>query len=65
VIISFDRDLCCGHAQCAAAAPDVYPLDDSGYCELPARSEVSADLADQARRGARQRPEQAITIPAQ
>jgi ferredoxin len=61
MIINFDRDLCRGHAQCAAAAPDVYPLDDSGYCDLPAHSEVSADLADQARRGARQCPEEAIT----
>jgi ferredoxin len=61
MIIKFDRDLCRGHAQCAAAAPDVYPLDGSGYCDLPAESEVSTDLAGQARRGARQCPEQAIT----
>ncbi|UGQ11191.1 ferredoxin [Yinghuangia sp. ASG 101] len=47
---------------CAFAGPDAYPLDDSGHNELPPDSPVDPGLADQARQGALQCPERAITI---
>jgi ferredoxin len=43
-------------------APDVFPLDDSGYSGLPPESEVESDLEKEAWMGARQCPERAITI---
>ncbi|MFV2176638.1 ferredoxin [Actinomadura sp. LOL_016] len=60
--IIFDRDLCAGHAQCAMTAPDVFPLDDAGYCDLKPVTDVPAGLEEQAREGVRRCPERAITI---
>jgi ferredoxin len=51
---------CTGHARCFAVAPDVYDLDDDGYCRIPA-PEVAPDLEPQARDGAAACPELAIT----
>ena len=59
--IAVDPKLCSGHAQCNAHAPDVYELDDSGYC-LIREAEVPPALEDQARAGASACPEGAITI---
>ncbi len=59
--IQFDRELCAGHARCAAVAPDVYPLDDFGYCCVE-NHELSADLEKAARSGAAACPEGAIEI---
>lgn len=59
--IHVDRGLCAGHALCAAKAPDVYQLDDEGYCCSDGRS-VGPQLAEQARLGARHCPEGAITL---
>ncbi|MET7924361.1 ferredoxin [Streptomyces sp. NPDC005349] len=60
--IRFERDRCAGHAQCAAVAPDVYPMDDSGYCQLPPTSQLRPGLAREAREGAGACPERAITV---
>ena len=59
--IEFNRDRCSGHAQCAAAAPEVYPLDDGGYC-IVENGEVASGLEELAQAGADNCPEQAITI---
>jgi ferredoxin len=59
--VSVDRDRCTGHAQCNAVAPDVYDLDDDGYCVIP-NNDVSAGLENQAENGAAACPEQAITV---
>ena len=59
--IKVDRALCSGHARCIAVAPDVYVVNSDGYNEMP-ETEVSADKQDQASRGARACPEQAITV---
>jgi ferredoxin len=59
--IQVDTNLCAGHAQCNATAPDVYDLDDSGYCAIR-EALVPAGLEEQARAGAAACPERAIEI---
>lgn len=59
--ISVDRGICTGHGRCYALAPDVYEPDDDGYCVVT-RAEVGDDLAEQARVGALNCPEDAITV---
>ena len=59
--IEFDAEHCAGHALCAAAGPDVYHLDDAGYC-IPPKRDVAPELIDQAYSGADACPEQAITV---
>lgn len=59
--IKFDEKHCAGHALCAASAPDVFDLDDDGYC-VPPTGNVSAELVEQARRGADACPERALEV---
>lgn len=59
--ISIDTTKCSGHARCAAAAPDVFELDDSGYV-LPFNGEVPSHAEEAARDGALACPERAITL---
>ena len=61
VRIEFDSARCAGHALCAAAGPDVYHLDDAGYC-IPPERHLAPELSDQAYRGADACPERAITV---
>ena len=61
VQIRFDAKHCAGHALCAAAAPDVFELDDAGYC-IPPDPQVPLDLVEQAQRGADACPERAIAM---
>jgi ferredoxin len=59
--VSVDESKCVGHAQCNAVGPEVYDLDDSGYC-LIRNAEVPPELEQAARDGAAACPEQAITV---
>jgi len=59
--ILVDRSICAGHALCAAKAPDVYQLDEEGYCSSNGAT-VPRHLHDQARLGARHCPEAAIVL---
>lgn len=59
--VSVDSDLCAGHAQCNVHGPDVYDLDDDGYC-LIHNADVATELEQQAEDGAAVCPEQAITV---
>ncbi|MFQ6396280.1 ferredoxin [Nocardia sp. KC 131] len=59
--ITIDTALCSGHARCAAAAPEVFELDDSGYA-LPLEGEIPAGLEEAAREGVMACPERAITL---
>lgn len=56
-----DAAACTGHGRCYALAPDVFAPDDAGHCELLV-DEVPAALEDQARTGAANCPEQAISL---
>ncbi|MEV8546504.1 ferredoxin [Streptomyces sp. NPDC051572] len=59
--ITVDSARCTGHARCSAVAPEVYELDDDGYCDGAALKPDPA-LAEAARKGAANCPERAITI---
>ena len=59
--VRVDLDLCVGHGRCYVLAPDVFAADDFGHCEIVA-SEVDGALAEQARIGAENCPERAISL---
>lgn len=59
--IKLDTNLCSGHARCAALSPDVFELDDSGYC-LPQDGPVSDELKESILRGVRACPERALEL---
>ncbi|MBE9373299.1 ferredoxin [Saccharopolyspora sp. HNM0983] len=59
--ITIDTATCSGHARCAATAPEVYELDESGFA-LPIDDAVPDALADEAREGAMACPERAIRV---
>jgi ferredoxin len=59
--LEVNKALCSGHARCAATAPEVYELDDEGYCALTVL-EVAPELEAAAVLGADACPERAITI---
>ena len=59
--VSVDPDLCVGHGRCYALAPDVFGADDYGHAEVLLPT-VDGALADQARMGAENCPERAITL---
>jgi ferredoxin len=59
--VEVDPNICEGHGQCQAVAPEVYDLDDDGYC-LIRNAEVPPDLESRAREGALACPVQAITV---
>jgi ferredoxin len=59
--IVVDRQVCAGHALCAAKAPDVFQLDDEGYC-CSDGAVVPPHLHELARLGARHCPEAAIVL---
>jgi ferredoxin len=59
--VEVDPNICEGHGQCNAVAPEVYDLDEGGYC-LIRNPELPAELEAQAEEGARACPVQAIKI---
>jgi ferredoxin len=59
--VRVDPDLCVGHGRCYALAPDVFAPDDYGHSHV-LLGEVDGPLAEQARMGADNCPERAITI---
>jgi len=59
--VHVDLAACTGHGRCYSLSPDVFSADDEGHCVL-AVAEVPPVLEDQARRGAANCPEQAITV---
>lgn len=57
-----DTALCCGHGQCAAAAPGVFALDDEGFnADVGRTVDVPVGSEAEARTGALACPESAIT----
>jgi ferredoxin len=59
--VRVDGETCTGHGRCYALAPDVFGADDYGHCVI-LQEEVGDDLAAQARAGAENCPERAITV---
>ncbi len=61
VRVEVNPNICEGHGQCNAVAPEIYDLDEGGYC-LINNPEVPADAESQAEQGALACPVQAITV---
>jgi ferredoxin len=61
VKIVVDQNLCSGHARCAATTPDLYELDDDGFCALT-ELVVAPGSEKNAQAGADACPERAITV---
>ena len=61
VTVRVDADLCVGHGRCYVLAPDVFGADEFGHCFV-LEEQVGGPLEPQARMGAENCPEQAITI---
>jgi ferredoxin len=59
--VEVDPDSCEGHGQCNVVAPQVYELDDDGYCVIR-NPEVPPHLQAQAEEGALSCPVMAITV---
>ncbi len=59
--VRVDPDLCVGHGRCYALSPDVFDADDEGHCVIRHET-VDGDLEVQARVGAENCPESAITV---
>jgi ferredoxin len=59
--VRLDRERCQGHGRCYVLAPEVFTPDDDGY-GLVVAEEVPPTLQEQARLGAGNCPEDAITI---
>lgn len=56
-----DGDACTGHGRCYSLAPDVFEPDDDGHSVVKV-VDVPPELEAQARAGASNCPESAITI---
>jgi ferredoxin len=61
VRVRVDADLCVGHGRCYALAPEVFGADEFGHA-IVLEENLAAALEAQARMGAENCPEQAITI---
>jgi ferredoxin len=59
--VTVDPEVCTGHGRCYVLAPDVYAPDDYGHCVV-LHDDVGDDLLVQARAGADNCPERAISI---
>lgn len=59
--VEVDPNICAGHGQCNAIAPEVYDLDEGGYC-LIRNPEVPLELQPAAEEGALACPVYAITV---
>jgi ferredoxin len=59
--VTIETSSCSGHARCAAAAPQLFRLDDDGYA-LPLDGDVPQGLEQAARDGEMACPERAITV---
>ncbi|MGH3912708.1 MAG: ferredoxin [Pseudonocardiaceae bacterium] len=59
--VEVDPTICEGHGECNAVAPQVYDLDEGGYC-LIHNPEVPLDSQSAAELGAMACPVHAITV---
>lgn len=59
---AIDAEKCMGHGVCYSLAPNVFEDDDQGYGHVIGDGEVPQGQVEQARSGAANCPEGAITI---
>lgn len=60
MIVTINKNLCCGHAICLDVAPDIFTLAEDGKAEL-IRQPLAAD-EDETREAAQECPARAIII---
>jgi ferredoxin len=61
--VKIDGEHCTGHGRCAKYAPNVFTLDDDGYnAARGGEVDVPAGEEENAKRGMKSCPEQAITL---
>lgn len=60
--ITVDREKCSGHARCAMKGPDIYELDDEGYCISDGKVVTDESLRTQVIHGMKACPERAISV---
>jgi ferredoxin len=60
--ITVDREKCSGHARCAMKGPDVYELDEEGYCISDGKVVTDESLRTQVIHGMKACPERAILV---
>ena len=60
--VTIDPAKCMGHGMCYSLAPGVFTDDDEGYGHVVGDGEVPPAQADEARSGAANCPEGAITV---
>jgi ferredoxin len=61
--VKIDGEHCTGHGRCAKYAPNVYRLDDDGYnADRGSEIDVPPGEEENAKRGMKSCPEQAITL---
>ena len=61
--VKIDGEPCTGHGRCAKYAPNVYRLDDDGYnADRGSEIDVPPGEEENAKRGMKSCPEQAITL---
>ena len=61
VTVRVDADLCVGHGRCYVLGPDVFGADEFGHC-IVLEERIADALESQARMGADNCPERAITV---
>jgi ferredoxin len=59
--VHLEKDKCVGHAQCYAADPDLFPIDDNGYSNLEPH-EVKPGDEQRTRDGVAACPELALIL---
>ncbi|OBG86351.1 hypothetical protein A5699_02460 [Mycobacterium sp. E802] len=59
--IELDEHHCAGHALCNAVAPQIYHLNEQGYC-LPPPEHIDESSRAAALAGAEACPERALTV---
>lgn len=59
--VHLERSRCAGHAQCYAVDPDIFPIDDDGYCIMEDHTVAPGD-EETTRAGVDSCPELALTI---
>jgi ferredoxin len=59
---TIDADKCMGHGVCYALAPNVFEDDDQGYGHVIGDGEVPQEHTHEARNGAANCPEGAISV---
>lgn len=60
--VSVDSSMCFGHARCWQLAPDVFTLNDEGYCSIAPHTPVPPGQEKAVIRAVNACPERALTI---